>query len=131
MMEALAFAFWSVDSATFGRLCNGTKLILTVGRAICVEKMYTTSRGAERAWQHSSGLGILTPPCEASAAELAQLVEQLFRKQQVAGSSPAFGSELHNTSAEVAKRQTRYVQGVVGVTPWEFKSPLRHHEAGL
>ena len=29
--------------------------------------------------------------------------------------------------AEVAKWQTRYVQGVVGVTPWEFKSPLRHH----
>jgi hypothetical protein len=27
----------------------------------------------------------------------------------------------------VAKWQTRYVQGVVGVTPWEFKSPLRHH----
>ena len=24
-------------------------------------------------------------------------------------------------------RQTRYVQGVVGATPWEFKSPLRHH----
>lgn len=23
--------------------------------------------------------------------------------------------------------QTRYVQGVVGATPWEFKSPLRHH----
>ena len=23
-------------------------------------------------------------------------------------------------------RQTRYVQGVVGVTPWEFESPLRH-----
>ena len=23
-------------------------------------------------------------------------------------------------------RQTRYVQGVVSVTPWEFKSPLRH-----
>ena len=29
--------------------------------------------------------------------------------------------------AEVAKWQTRHVQGVVGVTPWEFKSPLRHH----
>ena len=23
-------------------------------------------------------------------------------------------------------RQTRYVQGVVGVTPWEFESPPRH-----
>ena len=32
-----------------------------------------------------------------------------------------------NRQAEVAKWQTRYVQGVVGVTPWEFKSPLRHH----
>ncbi len=27
-------------------------------------------------------------------------------------------------------RQTRYVQGVVGATPWEFKSPLRHHDNG-
>ena len=26
-------------------------------------------------------------------------------------------------------RQTRYVQGVVGVTPWEFKSPLRHRRS--
>lgn len=25
-------------------------------------------------------------------------------------------------------RQTRYVQGVVGVTSWEFKSPLRHRQ---
>ena len=88
--------------------------------------MYNTYRGAETAWQHRRSLGILTPPCEAGAAELAQLVEQLFRKQQVAGSSPAFGSVLYNTFAEVAERQTRYVQGVVGVTPWEFKSPLRH-----
>ncbi len=23
--------------------------------------------------------------------------------------------------------QTRYVQGVVGESPWEFESPLRHH----
>ncbi len=28
--------------------------------------------------------------------------------------------------AEVAKWQTRYVQGVVSVRAWEFKSPLRH-----
>lgn len=28
----------------------------------------------------------------------------------------------------MAKWQTRYVQVVVGVTPWEFKSPLRHQE---
>ncbi len=26
--------------------------------------------------------------------------------------------------------QTRYVQGVVGATPWEFKSPLRHRRSG-
>jgi hypothetical protein len=25
--------------------------------------------------------------------------------------------------------QTRYVQGVVGATSWEFKSPLRHHHS--
>ena len=62
-------------------------------------------------------------------ADLAQLVEQLFRKQQVWGSSPQVGSALDSPEvprAEVAERQTRYVQGVVGVTPWEFKSPLRH-----
>gem|GEM_PF-5072241 len=29
--------------------------------------------------------------------------------------------------AEVAEWQTRYVQGVVSVRAWEFKSPLRHH----
>ncbi len=29
--------------------------------------------------------------------------------------------------AEVAEWQTRYVQGVVLVRAWEFKSPLRHH----
>ncbi len=28
--------------------------------------------------------------------------------------------------AEVAEWQTRYVQGVVSVRAWEFKSPLRH-----
>src|SRR5437868_4354285 len=28
--------------------------------------------------------------------------------------------------AEVAERQTRYVQGVVSIRAWEFKSPLRH-----
>lgn len=83
--------------------------------------------GVRATWQHRKSFGILTRPCEEGAAELAQLVEQLFRKQQVAGSSPAFGSEIFTTlHAEVAKRQTRYVQGVVGVTPWEFKSPLRH-----
>jgi hypothetical protein len=67
-------------------------------------------------------------------AGLAQLVEQLFRKQQVVGSSPTVGSlvkpgRLRDTlgRAEVAERQTRYVQGVVRVTSWEFKSPLRHH----
>ena len=54
--------------------------------------MYTTVRGAEMAWQHQQSVGILTPPCEAGAAELAQLVEQLFRKQQVSGSSPEVGS---------------------------------------
>ncbi len=26
----------------------------------------------------------------------------------------------------MAERQTRYVQGVVSVRTWEFKSPLRH-----
>ena len=66
-------------------------------------------------------------------AGLAQLVEQLFRKQQVSGSSPEVGSSLLRR-VELPKpkwrnRQTRYVQGVVGVTPWEFKSPLRHRRA--
>ena len=28
-------------------------------------------------------------------------------------------------------KQTRYVQGVVGVTPWEFESPPRHRAANL
>ena len=28
-------------------------------------------------------------------------------------------------------RQTRYVQGVVGVTPWEFESPPRHQAIRL
>ena len=55
--------------------------------------------------------------CAATHADLAQLVEQLFRKQQVRGSSPRVGSgragAIRN-AAEVAKWQTRYVQGVVG-----------------
>jgi hypothetical protein len=56
------------------------------------------------------------------------LVEQLFRKQQVAGSSPAVGSRASkHAMPKWRNRQTRYVQGVVGVIPWEFKSPLRHH----
>ncbi len=49
-------------------------------------------------------------------AGLAQLVEQLFRKQQVRGSSPRVGSGQPDETrfhAEVAKWQTRYVQGVV------------------
>ena len=29
--------------------------------------------------------------------------------------------------AEVAEWQTRYVQGVVSIRAWEFKSPLRHY----
>ena len=36
-------------------------------------------------------------------------------------------STAHHVSAEVAERQTRYVQGVVSIRAWEFKSPLRHH----
>ena len=31
------------------------------------------------------------------------------------------------TCAEVAEWQTRYVQGVVSLRAWGFKSPLRHH----
>ena len=64
-------------------------------------------------------------------AGLAQLVEQLFRKQQVSGSSPEVGSSPA-TSGHIVHLpkwrnwQTRYVQGVVRVTSWEFKSPLRH-----
>ena len=41
-----------------------------------------------------------------SLADLAQLVEQLFRKQQVSGSSPEVGSEMATTRvkrAEVAE----------------------------
>ena len=79
--------------------------------------MYTTSRGAERAWQHQGRLGILTPPCEAGAAELAQLVEQLFRKQQVAGSSPAFGSRLHNTSCRSGETADALRSGRSGGNP--------------
>lgn len=79
--------------------------------------MYNTSRGAERAWQHQDSLGILTPPCEAGAAELAQLVEQLFRKQQVAGSSPAFGSELHNTSCRSGETADALRSGRSGGNP--------------
>ena len=30
--------------------------------------------------------------------------------------------------AEVAERQTRYVQGVVSLRAWGFKSPLRHQQ---
>ena len=41
--------------------------------------------------------------------------------------APLDGASNPTGRAEVAKWQTRYVQGVVGVTPWEFKSPLRHH----
>ncbi|CCF82344.1 hypothetical protein NITHO_1020024 [Nitrolancea hollandica Lb] len=50
------------------------------------------------------------------------MVEQVFRKHQVIGSSPMVGSK-----PKWRNRQTRYVQGVVGIRPWEFKSPLRHH----
>ena len=45
---------------------------------------------------------------------------------------PRFGYTAH-VVAEAADEpkwrnwQTRYVQDVVGATPWEFKSPLRHH----
>ena len=62
-------------------------------------------------------------------AGLAQLVEQLFRKQQVRGSSPRVGSEQPDETqfrAEVAKWQTRYVQGVVPVREWRFKSSPGH-----
>lgn len=66
-------------------------------------------------------------------ADLAQLVEQLFRKQQVWGSSPQVGSTGPEHDPDNApkwrNRQTRYVQGVVGLCPWEFKSPLRHQVA--
>ena len=65
-----------------------------------------------------------------SRAGLAQLVEQLFRKQQVVGSSPTVGSSrerrLPGHLPKWRNWQTRYVQGVVGEPPWEFKSPLRH-----
>lgn len=37
-----------------------------------------------------------------------------------------FGYNKRTTKAEVAERQTRYVQGVVSLRAWEFKSPLRH-----
>lgn len=79
--------------------------------------MYTTVRGAESDWQHPRSVGILTPPCEAGAAELAQLVEQLFRKQQVAGSSPAFGSELHNTSCRSGETADALRSGRSGGNP--------------
>ena len=65
----------------------------------------------------------------AERADLAQLVEQLFRKQQVWGSSPQVGSRSITIPGNWPKwrnRQTRYVQGVVPVRAWEFKSPLRH-----
>src|SRR5690242_11360468 len=40
---------------------------------------------------------------------------------------PQFGyNKPHQPHAEVAERQTRYVQGVVSLRAWEFKSPLRH-----
>lgn len=35
-------------------------------------------------------------------------------------------ANLPRRAAGVAERQTRYVQGVVGDSPWEFESPLRH-----
>ena len=68
--------------------------------------------------------------CRATArADLAQQVEQLFRKQQVWGSSPQVGSDRsRGCKPKWRNRQTRYVQGVVRVTSWEFKSPLRHRE---
>lgn len=87
------------------------------GCAMHAEKMYNTSRGAEMAWQHRRSLGILTPPCEAGAAELAQLVEQLFRKQQVAGSSPAFGSRLHSTSCRSGETADALRSGRSGGNP--------------
>jgi hypothetical protein len=68
-------------------------------------------------------------PGQGFFADLAQLVEQLFRKQQVWGSSPQVGSTGRLVSGSKPKwrnRQTRYVQGVVPVRAWEFKSPLRH-----
>jgi len=36
-----------------------------------------------------------------------------------------------NRAPKWRNRQTRYVQGVVGIRPWEFKSPLRHHQPAV
>ena len=66
---------------------------------------------------------VASSPCNlvksgAVLADLAQLVEQLFRKQQVWGSSPQVGSESRRVIRVHAPKwrnwQTRYVQGVVG-----------------
>ncbi len=79
--------------------------------------------------RHPGAFDILTG-LRKSSAGLAQLVEQLFRKQQVCGSSPQVGSRLEQAPRPMWRnRQTRYVQGVVGVTPWEFESPPRHQAA--
>ena len=52
---------------------------------------------------------------------VAQPGERNAGSVEVRGSSP-----LSSTEPEWRNRQTRYVQGVVGNCPWEFKSPLRH-----
>jgi hypothetical protein len=60
-------------------------------------------------------------------ADLAQLVEQLFRKQQVSGSSPEVGSRLDAIQEHGPKwrnRQTRYVQGVVGIARGSSNLPF-------
>lgn len=53
--------------------------------------------------------------------DVAQLGERGVRIAEVRGSSP-----LISRPAEVAEWQTRYVQGVVSLRAWGFKSPLRH-----
>jgi hypothetical protein len=52
---------------------------------------------------------------------VAQLGERNAGSVEVRGSNP-----LSSTEPKWRNRQTRYVQGVVGNSPWEFKSPLRH-----
>jgi hypothetical protein len=67
---------------------------------------------------HTRGIfDIMTPAQGRSSVWL----EQRSPKPQVAGSSPAAPARPRWWN-----RQTRHLEGVVGESPWEFKSPPRH-----
>ncbi len=105
------------------------ELLLRTGPGGCLTEATIPSQRVTSGWQSMSAFAILRLAVPRDRGRRpSSVVEQLFRKQQVVGSNPTVGSRLAHDAClpKWRNRQTRYVQGVVGATPWEFKSPLRH-----